>query len=87
MKQDTSVWTTFFLAVAAALALTFLLSGCASSGPERAPKAAAESWGACDHSRMVRVMLVCRQTRTETVSDLYSLRVPKAAQNPNVRAW
>ena len=65
MKQDTSVWTTFFLAVAAALALTFLLSGCASSGPERVPKAAAESWGACDHSRMVRVMLVCRQTRTE----------------------
>ncbi len=70
MKQDTSVWATFFLAVAAALALSFLLTGCASSGPEPAPKAAGDSWGACDRSRMVRVMLVCRQTRTEPVSDL-----------------
>ena len=48
MKQDTSVWTTFFLAVAAALALTFLLSGCASSGPERAPKAVQDEWGFFD---------------------------------------
>jgi hypothetical protein len=68
MNQDTSVWTTLFLAVAAALALSFLLSGCASSRSER--PSAAESWGACDRSRMVQVMLVCRQTRTEPVSDL-----------------
>ncbi len=67
MKQDTSVWSTFFLAVAAALALSFLLSGCASS---RTEAAAADSWGRCDRSRMVSVMLVCRQTRTEPVSDL-----------------
>ena len=70
MKQDPSVWGTFFLAGAAALALTFLLTGCASSHPEPAPGAAATSWGACDRSRMVSVMLVCRQTRTEPVSDL-----------------
>jgi hypothetical protein len=70
MKQDPSVWATLFLAVAAALALTFLLSGCASSHPEPAPGAAADSWGSCDRSRMVSVMLVCRQTRIEPVSDL-----------------
>ena len=69
MKQDTSGWATFFLAIAAALALSFLLTGCASSRPEPAPGAAADSWGTCDRSRMVRVMLVCRQTRTEPVSD------------------
>jgi hypothetical protein len=70
MKQDTSVWATFFLAVAAALALSFLLTGCASSHREPAPGAAASTWGTCDRSRMVSVMLVCRQTRTEPVSDL-----------------
>ena len=70
MKQDTSVWATFFLAVATALALSFLLTGCASSRPEPAPAAGADSWGTCDRSRMVRVMLVCRQTKTEPVSDL-----------------
>ena len=69
MKPDTSVWATFFLAVAAALALSFLLTGCASSRPDPAPAAAAESWGSCDRSRMVQVMLVCRQTRTKPVSD------------------
>jgi len=31
MNDDPSVWATFFLAVAAALALAFLVSGCASS--------------------------------------------------------
>jgi hypothetical protein len=67
MKRDPSVWSTFFLAVAAALALTFLLSGCASSRHE---PGAADTWGSCDRSRMVSVMLVCRQTRTEPVSDL-----------------
>jgi hypothetical protein len=70
MKQDTSVWATFFLAVAAALALSFLLAGCASSHGEPAPGAATTSWGTCDRSRMVSVMLVCRQTRTEPVSNL-----------------
>ena len=69
MKQGTSVWTTFFLAVAAALALSFLLHGCASRRPEPPPGAGADSWGTCDRSRMVRVMLVCRQTRTEPASD------------------
>jgi hypothetical protein len=64
MKQDTSGWATFFLAVAAALALSFLLTGCASRRPE-----SAASWGACDHSRMVSIMLVCRQTMTEPVAD------------------
>jgi len=29
LKPDASVWTTLFLAVAAALALSFLLTGCA----------------------------------------------------------
>jgi hypothetical protein len=71
MKEDTSVWATIFLAVAAALALSFLLSGCASSHREPVSgAAAADSWGSCDRSRMVSVMLVCRQTRTEPVSDL-----------------
>jgi hypothetical protein len=79
LKPDTSVWTTLFLAVAAALALSFLLTGCASSSPKPAPKAAADSWGACDHSRMVRIMLVCWQTRTEPVSDV---SLPRPIQEP-----
>ena len=66
-EDDPSVWATFFLAVAAALALAFLVSGCASSRHEAG---AADSWGGCDRSRMISVMLVCRQTRTEPVSDL-----------------
>jgi hypothetical protein len=70
MKQDTSGWATFFQAGAAVLALFFLLTGCASSHPEPAPGAAASRWGTCDRSRMVSVMLICRQTRTEPVSDL-----------------
>ena len=64
------LWGTFGLAVAAALALAFLLSGCAPSRPGPAAETAADSWGRCDRSRMVRVMLVCRQTGTEPVSDL-----------------
>jgi hypothetical protein len=67
MKEDTSVWATIFLALAAALALAFLVSGCASSRPETP---AANSWGSCDRSRMVSVMLVCRQTKTEPAYDL-----------------
>jgi len=70
MNDEPSLWGTFCLAVAAALALAFLLSGCASSRPAPAAETAADSWGSCDHSRMVRVMLICRQTKTEPVSDL-----------------
>ena len=70
MQQFSTGWVTFLLAVAAAMALSFLLSGCASSHREPVSGAAADSWGSCDHSRMVSVMLVCRQTRTEPVSDL-----------------
>jgi hypothetical protein len=71
MQRDTSGWVTFFLAAAAALALSFLLSGCASGRREQVSGAAAatEGWGACDRSRMVTVMLVCRQTKIEPVSD------------------
>ena len=69
MQRDTSGWVTFFLAAAAALALSFLLSGCASSRGEPGSEGAAGSWGACDRTRMVSVMLVCRQTKTEPVSD------------------
>jgi hypothetical protein len=71
MQKDASGWVTFFLAAAAALALSFLLSGCASGRREPAPgtPATAGGWGACDRSRMVSVMLVCRQTKTEPVSD------------------
>jgi hypothetical protein len=68
MQRDASGWVTFFLAAAAALALSFLLSGCASGRREPVPGAAA-GWGSCDHSRMVTVMLVCRQTKPEPVSD------------------
>ena len=68
MRQDSGVWGSVCFAVA--LALSFLLSGCASSRPEPAPRAGAEGWGACDHSRMVRVMLVCRQTKADPVSVL-----------------
>ena len=70
MKHEPSLWGTFCLAVAAALALAFLLSGCASGPLAPAAETAADSWGSCDRSRMVRVMLVCRQTKTEPVSDL-----------------
>jgi hypothetical protein len=70
MKHEPSLRGTFGLAVAAALALAFLLSGCASGRPAPAAETAADSWGSCDRSRMVRVMLVCRQTKTEPVSDL-----------------
>ena len=70
MKQDTSVLATFFQAGAAALALFFLLTGCASSHREPVPGEATTTWGTCDRSRMVSVMLVCRQTKTEPVSDL-----------------
>ena len=70
MKHEPSLWGTFCLAVAAALALAFLLSGCASSRPAPAAETAADSWGSCDRSRMVRVMLICRQTKTEPVSVL-----------------
>jgi len=68
MQKDVSGWVTFFLAAAAALALSFLLSGCASGRREPASGASA-AWGACDHSRMVSVMPVWRQTKTEPVSD------------------
>ena len=70
MNDEPSLWGTFCLAVAAALALALLLSGCASSRPASGAETAADSWGSCDHSRMVRVMLICRQTKTEPVSDL-----------------
>jgi hypothetical protein len=70
MKQETSVWGTFFLAGATALALSFLLTGCASSHREPAPGEAATSWGGCDRSRMISLIMICRQTRTEPVSDL-----------------
>lgn len=70
MKHDPSLWGTFCLAVAAALALAFLLSGCASSRPAPAAETAADSWGSCDRSRMVRVMLVCWETKAEPASDL-----------------
>jgi hypothetical protein len=71
MQQFSTGWVTFLLAVGAALALSFLLSGCASSHREPVSgAAAADSWGSCDRSRMVSVMLVCRQTKTEPVSDL-----------------
>ena len=70
MRQDAGLWGSFCFAVAVALALSFLLIGCASSRPEPAPTAGADGWGACDHSRMVRVMLVCRQTKPDPVSIL-----------------
>ena len=70
MKDDPSLWATFCLAVATALALALLLGGCASSRPAPAAGTAADSWGSCDRSRMVRVMLVCRQTKLEPVSNL-----------------
>jgi len=70
MKDDPSLWATFCLAVATALALALLLGGCASSRPAPAAGIAADSWGSCDRSRMVRVMLVCRQTKLEPVSNL-----------------
>jgi hypothetical protein len=70
MKRKPGLWSTFCLAVAAALALALLLSGCASSRPAPAGESAADSWGSCERSRMVRVRLVCRQTKTEPVSNL-----------------
>jgi len=70
MKDDPNLWSAFCFAVAAALALAFLLGGCATSRPAPAAETAADSWGPCDRSRMVRVMLVCRQTKTEPVSVL-----------------
>jgi hypothetical protein len=70
MENDRSPWSAFCLTVAAALALALLLSGCASSRPAPATETADDRWGSCDHSRMVRVMLVCLQTKTEPVSDL-----------------
>ena len=68
MKQDT--WVSFFLAIAATLALSFLLTGCASTYREPAPGEAATSWGGCDRSRMISLIMICRQTKTEPVSDL-----------------
>ncbi len=70
MNDDRSLWSTLGLAIAAALALAFLLGGCASNRPAPAAETTVDSWGSCDRSRMVRVMLVCRQTKTEPVSDL-----------------
>ena len=70
MRHDEDLWGTFRLAGAAAMVFAFLLSGCASSRPAPGAETAADRWGSCDHSRMVRVMLVCWQTKTEPVSVL-----------------
>jgi hypothetical protein len=70
MKRDAGMWGSFCFATAVALTLWLLLGGCASSRPEPAPTAGGEGWGPCDHSRMVRVMLVCRQTKADSVSVL-----------------
>ena len=70
MEQGTSVRVTFFQAVAAGLTLSLLLTGCTSSRLEPSPTVAAERWGTCDRSRMVGVMLVCRQTKADPVSVL-----------------
>jgi hypothetical protein len=59
----------FCFAVAKALVLSLLLSGCASSGSQPTAAAATDSWGRCDRARMVNFMLFCRQTTAEPVSD------------------
>ena len=54
LDREPSVWATIFLAIAAALALSFLLSGCASSDPEAVK---GERRGTGDHSSMDRITL------------------------------
>jgi hypothetical protein len=63
-----SWWGAYCLTVAAALVLSLLLSGCASSSRDQAASPVTDRWGRCDHARIANSLFFCRQTTAEPVA-------------------
>jgi len=63
-----SWWGAFCFGVAAALVLSLLLSGCASSPPESNAALMRDTWGRCDQARIANAVIFCRKTTAEPVA-------------------
>jgi starvation-inducible outer membrane lipoprotein len=63
-----SWWGAFCFAVAAAVVLSLLLSGCASSPHELNGWPVSDRWGHCDRARIANAFFFCRQTTAEPVA-------------------
>jgi hypothetical protein len=63
-----SWWGAFCFSVAAAVVLSLLLSGCASSAHEQNAPSVSDSWGRCDRARIANALFFCRQTTAQPAS-------------------
>jgi hypothetical protein len=63
-----SWWGAFCFGVAAAVLLSLLLSGCASSQREPNTPQVSDSWGRCDPARIANALFFCRQTTAQPVT-------------------
>ena len=63
-----SWWGVFCFTVAAALALSLMLGGCASSPHESNSAAVSDSWGRCDQARIANAVFFCRKTTAQPVA-------------------
>lgn len=63
-----SWWGAYCLTVAAALALSLLLSGCASSARDQEASPVTDRWGRWDRARIANSLIFCRQTTAEPVA-------------------
>jgi len=64
-----SWWGAFCFSVAAAVVLSLLLSGCASSVHEQnAAPSVTDTWGRCDRARIANALFFCRQTTAQPVT-------------------
>ena len=62
-------WGAFCFAVGAALVLSLLLSGCASSAHEQNAPSVSDSWGPCDRARIANALFFCRKTTAQPAAD------------------
>jgi len=61
-------WGAFCFGVAAAFALSLLLSGCASTPHESDAALVRDTWGRCDQARIANAVFFCRKTTAEPVA-------------------